>query len=362
MKFSLLASIALLSVAISACSSSTQSFSPGGAISAGKVASSMDSWHRSLTQNRLPGAGCFKATYPSTQWMRVACATPPHLLYPVPPSRRPGYRGVRPANVGNGNDFTADASPHLISQAIGAFPKVRGVKTVESEGCCGEQGSNSYTLQLNSYFFPSAACGTISNCDGWEQFVLENPPGAGQAFLFIQDWLIGTKGPLSGCPAGQGWEFADGGCVQNSPNSVQIPNISITDLGQLIETGVASLSGDSVYLSVGKTEYGMQNVQGDGITDLAANWMGAEFNVIGNAGGDIADFNAGSRITVRLETDTGVKAKPTCPAHSGTTGEQNNLFFVAAPTRVGRAQYPSIEFKMSSTSGGTATCDTRRAL
>jgi hypothetical protein len=359
MNFSRLASIAFLSVALSACSSSAPFPSgSGGTTSAGKLAGSLDSWHSSLIQNRLPGAGCFKAVYPSTQWMRIACSTPPRLWYPVPPWRRPG---IRPANVGDGLDYTADTNPHLISQAIGAFPKVKGVKSVETEGQ-GQDGLNSYTLQLNSYFFPTAACDSISNCDGWEQFVFENPPGAGDASLFIQDWLIGTKGPLSGCPADEGWEYADGGCVQNSPFGVSIPNVSITDLGQVIETGEAALSGDSVYLSVDKTEYGMQNVQSDGVTDLAAHWMGAEFNVVGNAGGSIADFNSGSRITVSLQADTGLKAKPTCPADTGTTGESNNLFFVPAPKRAVKLEYPSIEFTMDSKVGGTPSCDTRRAL
>jgi hypothetical protein len=261
-------------------------------------------------------------------------------------------------NVGNGNDFTADTNPHLISKAIGEFPKVKGVKSVVSEGCCGEQGTNSYTLQLNSYFFTSAACGSIKNCVGWEQFVFENPPGASQAALFIQDWLVGTAGSLSGCPPGKGWQFVGIGCVQNSPLAVYIPNVAIKDLGQLLETGEAASSGDSVFLAVGGTDYGMKNIQGDGITDLAAHWEGAEFNVIGNAGGDVADFNAGSKITVNLQTDTGSKKMPTCPADSGTTGESNNLFFTHAPKAPAKLRYPSIEFSMTSTSGGTATCDT----
>jgi hypothetical protein len=360
LNFSRLVSIAVLSAALSACSSFTQSFAPAGTVanSAGKSASSIDSWHRLLAQNRLPGAGCFKATYPSTEWDRIACSTPPRLWFPVPPSRRSKLAQA----VGDGNDFTADAHPNLISTGLGAFPKVKGVKSVISEGCCGLQGLNSYSLQLNSYFFQTSACGDIPNCAGWEQFVFSNPPvGSGQAALFIQDWLVPTKGSgLSGCPPSEGWEYVGIGCVQNSPYAVSIPNVSITDLNLLIETGTASSSGDSIYLSVDRTEYGMQNIQGDGITDLAAHWEGAEFNVIGNAGGDIAEFNTGSKITVSLQTDTGLTKKPTCPADSGTTGESNNLFFVRAPKKPAKLQYPSIEFTMSSKSIGRATCDTVR--
>jgi hypothetical protein len=264
---------------------------------------------------------------------------------------------MRSQSVGNGHDFTEDTTPNLISTAIGAFPKVKGVTSVKTVGN-GLDGTNSYTLQLNSYFFQTVACGNLQNCEGWEQFVFENPPGASKAQLFIQDWLVATRGSFSSCPPGKGWQNVGIGCVQNSPTSVPIPNVSITNLGQLIETGAAAATGDSVFLSVGTTAYGMQNIQSDGITDLSAHWMGAEFNVVGNAGGSIADFNAGSKITVSLQANDGVLVKPTCPANTGTTGESNNLFFVKAPLRPAKLQFPSIEFTMASTSTGTLSCDT----
>jgi hypothetical protein len=357
----------ILSGALSACSNSTQSLTPAGTVTNSTrnqsvvQSAELELWHRSLARNPLPGPGCFQTSYPSTAWQRVACSTPPHLLYPVSAVRRHAMEAFA-QNVGNGADYTANTSPHLISTAVGAFPKVSDVTKVQSVtnplfGCCGENGPNSYTLQLNSYFFSTSACGNIQNCAGWEQFVYENPPfGNGQ--LFIQDWLIPIKGNgLSGCPPGKGWEFADGGCVQNSLFGVNVPNLPIKSLGKFVETGTASSSGDSIFLAVGSTEYGMQNVQSDGITDLKAHWKGAEFNVIGNAGGDIAKFNKGAKITVSLQTDTGLTTAPKCPANSGTTGESNNLNFVAAPANPPKLQYPSIEFTMSSARGATPSCD-----
>jgi hypothetical protein len=296
------------------------------------------------------------ARYPSTQWNRIACSTPPRLWFPVPPSRR---KGLEP-NVGDGNDYTADTTPNLISMAIGAFPKVKDVVSVTSKGCCGEGGLNSYSLQLNSDFFETSACGGMPNCVGWEQFVYSNPPGTGQGALFIQDWLVSTKGSFSSCPPSAGWENVGIGCVQNSPYGVNIPNVSITDLKQIVETGAAASTGDSIYMSVGTTEYGMKNVQSDGITDLSQHWEGAEFNVIGNGGGDVADFTGKSHITVSIQTDTGQTTAPSCPPNSGTTGESNNLFFVSAPKKATKLEYPSIEFAMSSESGGKPSCDTAR--
>jgi hypothetical protein len=322
-------------------------------------AGSRNAWVHSLTRTPLPGAGCYKASFPSMAWSRIACSTPPHLLYPVP---RGHHHGIQPNTVGDGNDYTANTAPNVMSSAIGSFPAVTGVTSVKSVenpafGAGGDNGTNSYTLQLNSSFFSTAACNGESNCAGWEQFVYENPPGTSKASLFIQDWLIPAN--LSGsikCPKSKGWESADGGCVQNSASSVSIPNQSITKLGSMVETGDAASSGDSVYLAVGSTMYGMK-VQSDSITDLAANWTGAEFNVIGNAGGDVADFNSGSSITVRLETNTGKTTAPSCPANSGTTGESNNLNFGAAPSNPTELSYPSIEFTMSSSASGTASCD-----
>jgi hypothetical protein len=342
---------AALLIALSACSNSTSTFAPAGA--SNETASSLGAWHDALVQKGLPAAGCFSATYPSIRWNRMQCATPPRLWFPVPRSHS---KGVHP-NVGDGQDYTIDTSPHVISKAIGAFPMVKGVKSVTSEGCCGEQGLNSYSLQLNSQFFQTAACGSLANCLGWEQFVYSNPPGTSQGALFIQDWLVATQGSFANCPPSAGWQDVGIGCVQNSPFGVYIPNVAATDLQKVVETGVAASDGDSIYLSVGTNEYGMKNVQSDGITDLAAHWQSAEFNIIGNGGGDVADFAGKSHVTISIAADTGHKTAPTCPADSGTTGESNNLFFASAPKKPALTKYPSIEFTMVSQSGRKASCD-----
>lgn len=362
MKYARQSAGAILAVALSACSSLTQSFQPSGSgpASSGARAASVDAWHVALTRDQLPGAGCFEATYPSTQWKQIDCSPAPHHWYPLP--RSPRKRAVQ--TIGDGFDFTADTTPHLISKAIGTFPVVQGVKRVRSVGCCGVQGLNSYTLQLNSQFFPTATCGSIPYCGGWEQFVFENPPHSRRGFLFIEDWLVPMpieRGSLSGCPPNAGWEYVGIGCVQNS-QAVRIPNVSIKDLSQVVETGRAAMSGDSIYLSVGGTEYGMRKIQSDGIVDLAANWEGAEFNIVGDAGGDVANFNRGSTITASLQTDTGLQKKPTCLPDSGTTGETNNLSFVNAPPNPPQLRYPSIEFTMSSSSTGTSSCDEVKGL
>lgn len=321
-------------------------------------------WRVSMQHAGLPAAGCFKAEYPATHWTRIACGKPPNLLYPVPRHARRAH-----TNVGNGNDYTVQTGAHKITEAVGSFPAVSGVTKVHSTpnpafGFACNCGPNSYTLQLNSSFFSTAACNGEANCAGWSQFVYENPPGTSKGELFIQDWLLPAN--LSGsikCPKGAHWQSANGACVQNSPFAVLIPNQKITALGTMVETGQAASTGDSVFLSIGATQYGMKNVQSDGITDLSTNWTGAEFNVVGNAGGSVAVFNSGSTITVNVQADDGVLTAPTCKAKSGTTGESANLKFVAAPAGPPAQTFPSIEFKESNASGlGSASCDAIAAI
>ncbi len=328
-------------------------------------------WRRAAIQTALPGTGCYQATYPSYAWTAVACSRPPNILYPLRHSALVRAEAASGQNVGNGADFTADVKPRTMSESIGSFPVVTGVTSVKSvpnpifPPGGGDNGVNSYTLQLNSYFFASTSCGTIKNCLAWEQFVFENPPGTAGGFLFIQDWLVPTvAGGLSGCPPNKGWTFVDGGCVQNSPLALQFTSsISIKNLSRLEVTGFAGTTSDSIFLSLGSTVFRANNIQSDAITHLRGHWSGSEFNVIGNGGGDILDFNAGSTVEVRLEAATGVITAPTCPVNTGTTGESNNLNFVHAPASPTKLALPSILFTMSNRTGlGTRSCDAVAAI
>ena len=86
--------------------------------------------------------------------------------------------GNRDQTVGNGADFVAQApSGHVFSLALGSFPTVTGVKSEKSVGVAafgdgGVLGNNEYTLQVNTNFFHSAACGSFANCLAWQQYVL----------------------------------------------------------------------------------------------------------------------------------------------------------------------------------------------
>ncbi len=300
-------------------------------------------WRASMHQVPAPGKGCFHASYPSTEWDEVECVA------------APGYRSALPREagreqtVGNGFDYVAQApSGHLFSSVIGSFPIVTGVTSEKSVGVAafgdgGILGKNEYTLQVNTNFFHSAACGSFSGCFAWQQYVMStNTPVSltsnrlsGNTEVFIEYWLInyGVDNGSDICPKG----FLDAGadaegpgddCIQNTPATVvakgQIP---ITDLANLKLSGTAKSGGTDAATVTFGTEAFTATVA-DNLTDIASGWSQAEFNVLGNAGGSRADFNSGSSIEVYMAVTDGSTTAPTCIPPSdidGTTGETNNL-------------------------------------
>ncbi len=317
-----------------------------------------DAWRTSLMRTAFPGDGCFKVSFPSTAWVRAACATPPNLVF-----WNPARHGIRPDNVGDGTDFVAETTndKDKISSAVGSFPTIAGVKTEKSVGGEGGLlGTNSYSLQLNSNFFSSLTCkdAHLPSCLGWEQFVYENPPNSSQSYLYIQYWLIHEGQPFTHCPSQHNWHLLNGYCYTNSRRAVTLPNQPITNLANVSETGNADLSGDSIYISTGTDMYGMK-VKNGPITDLANDWLRSEFNVFGDGGGSTAKFNSGSTVTTSIEINDGLSTAPSCPADSGTTAEGNTLSFVRAPAHGSQLKFPSVLFTESNVrGGGRASCDT----
>jgi len=317
---------------------------------------------RCITQPH-PRKGVFEASYPSIGWEKVECA------------EAPGYRSALPKITnredvtGNGFDYVAQApSGHLFTSVVGSFPTVTGVKTEKSVGVPafgdgGILGTNEYTLQVNTNFFHSAACGSFSGCIAWQQYVMSTKTPVSltsnqltnKTEVFIEYWLInyGVDNGSNICPSG----FIDGGadaegpgddCVQNTP-AAAIANgqLPITDLASLKLSGSATAGGtDAATVTFGGKAF-TATVK-DSFTDIARGWSRAEFNVLGNAGGSEAVFNTGSTITAKIAVSDGSTTAPTCvpPADiDGTTGETNNLTLGSCTATSGSA--PSIEFTES---------------
>jgi hypothetical protein len=320
-------------------------------------------WRDSMHRINVPGEGCFHASYPSTKWEAIECAAAPgyRSALPQPVNRSLG----REQTVGNAVDYVAQTpSGSLFSLVAGSFPTVTGVTSEKSVGVAafgdgGILGTNEYTLQVNTNFFHSAACGSFKNCLAWQQYVLStNTPVSltsdgltGDTEVFIEYWLIDYgSSRRSSCPSG----FINGGadaegpgvdCVQNTAATLiakgQIP---ITDLSGLTLSGSATSGGTDAAKVTFAGEAFSITVK-DSLTDIASGWSQAEFNVFGNAGGSEAEFNTGVSVTAKVALTDGSTTAPTCVSPSkddGTTGETNNLTLGSCTATGGSS--PSIQF------------------
>jgi hypothetical protein len=290
-----------------------------------------------MSRAPMPKKGCFKATYPNTDWQSVPCKTAP--LVPYPPAR-----GPRSDNVGNGDDYAAQVSG-FISSAEGSFDSVTGV-TSESGDVDGVAPpvANTFSLQLNANFFGTSVCDgakTPSSCFGWQQFVYSN-----SGFAFMQYWLINWD---TTCPAG--WFTYEHDCYTNS-DSVSVPVQTIAELAQLTLTGNAAAGGlDTISLSTGSEVYTASGE--DSMVNLALGWQEAEFNIFGDCCATQAIFNSGSSLVVATSVDDGTTNAPSC-VEDGFTGETNNLNLIAPCSPIGGAS-PAIMFTENLDTGGSPT-------
>jgi len=278
-----------------------------------------------------PQAGCFEANYPSTVWQPTQCVAAPLI----------------PLTVGNGNDEVAKApSGKLIGRSIGSFKSVTGL-TSETDVCVGPppfctsggEGSNSYSLQVNSQLFATNTaytndepllCISPSNVCAWEQFVLETSPG-GFSGIYIQYWLINYHSwygdcPSTGPPGGSAWTATGGDCYANSA-AAAVSSEPASKLAQLSLGAYANQNGaghDKVNFCVSGSCHVV--VLTDQVLNLYKYWKDSEFNVIGFGDGSRAEFNSGTKITVvnTLKSPTDGLLKPSC-VNTGYTGETNNL-------------------------------------
>ncbi|MGD0190011.1 MAG: hypothetical protein ABSD74_04640 [Rhizomicrobium sp.] len=286
------------------------------------AAQAADTWSTTIAKTAVPHAGCFHASYPSTEWKQVACQPAPSILF-LPSN------GLGSQTVGNGHDYAIEVSGTLISSALGSFPKVK-VKTETGEG-----QANNYSLQLNSNFMSgSPACdgaSNPSNCLAWLQFIYSS----GEHAVFMQYWLINYDAT---CPAG--WNSDGGDCYKNS-SAVAAPLQVIKQLKYLSLSGTAVSGGlDTVVLTTKTDAY--TTTGEDTVTYLSGYWTASEFNIVGDGGGSQAVFNAGTKITDQIDVTDGLTTAPTCESNAGTTGETNNLN-LGACTAAGGAT-PSISF------------------
>lgn len=310
--------------------------------------------------------GCFRATYPQTQWESIPCVTAPVQPYAPKSSRQFLHKGalrspVQTETVGNGTDYSAAVSGARLTFAQGSFDSVSGLTSENGNGT-----ANLYSLQLNASPFATSVCTAAlgPNCQGWQQF-LYTPEFVGSTAydVYIQYWLLF----VTQCPGG--WTASSGGCFKNS-SAVSVPNgvNAITNLSNLTLSGSIASGSDTATLASGTTIYKMS--ASDSVLNLAGGWDYAEFNIFGAGGGNQATLNNGSTLVVRTTVDNGSLTAPACLL-SGETAETNNLNLVnpccpyagIAASGTSSGMRPSIAFvESNATSFPVVTCSNRPPL
>ncbi len=294
-----------------------------------------DAWRKSISRKPLPKKGCFKASYPATDWLEMTCTKAPERPYPP-------AKGQRPDKVGNGNDDSAHVTG-IISWAEGSFTSVTGVQSDSDSS-----GESDFSLQLNTEFFNSPACSSAANpsdCLGWQQFIYSN-----SGVAFMQYWLLNYN---KSCPSG--WNSYGSDCWTNSSTAASVPTQPVSNLVNLTVTASAGSGGlDSVVFSSGTDTYTAS--EDDTMLDLAKVWNTAEYNIVGDCCATETTFNSGSNgstIVVKTAVDWGNSGAPSC-ANQGFTGETNNLNLVSPCCPYGGLE-PNIQF-METNAGHTGTC------
>jgi len=289
----------------------------------------LTAWRKSMARVRLPHKGCFKTSYPNSEWHEVPCTAAPERSYPP----RLLY------TVGSAVDFSAVVAGHIAS-ATGSFDAVN----VTSENNSGSP--DTYSLQLNSEYFVSPACAGSANpnvCKGWQQFIYSTT----LASAFIEYWLIDYAAP---CPAG--WNQVSVHCIKNS-TAIPVAAEPIANLLQLSLTGTASAGGSDT-LMISTSGGDLSAMYQDDELSLAQGWKLAEFGIFGDGGGSDATFNAGATMAVRTTVDDGTMSAPTCVLE-GFTSETNNLNLVPPCCPYGGA-FPAVVFWLSNNPGATSSC------
>jgi hypothetical protein len=265
-------------------------------------------WRDTIVRSPPSKAGCFHVSYPNTTWETVDCGPAPTRLY------RPRHGAIPRETVGDDTDYVAQSSG-TISQSVGSFPSATGTA-----------GVTSYSLQLNSNDMSgSAACGSVSGCKSWQQFVY----AAGEQIAFIQSWLIG----IGTCPTGGSWIVNGNDCYMNS-TTVSVPLIASDQLTQVQMSGTAAAGNDSMVFTNGGDAYSASTP--DSTTNLSTGWSAAEFNIFGDGNSSAVTFQPGASISVNVSITGG---SPTCQSGAGTTGETNNLTLGSCTVSGGAIQF-----------------------
>ncbi|GLQ89768.1 hypothetical protein GCM10007898_33430 [Dyella flagellata] len=241
--------------------------------------------------------------------------------------------------IGNGvGDFVANATGGPISLAEGSFPAITNLIEINDP----VNGSNTYSLQLNSNFFTVTDSSVCNDCTGWVQFVYQNMPNSGVAYGSL--WYILLN--QTSCPS-SAWELYYGNCFLSY--YVSVPMQPIAGLSNIRVYGQTANGTDSMTVAVGSTLYTVN--QPSVLGDFSSAWQSAEYNIFGVGSYAAVGFNDGVSFSVLTSIANGTTNAPSCSSTS-YTGETSALN-LTSPCSTNGGTLPSISFTEGN-GGGTA--------
>ena len=209
-----------------------------------------------------------------------------------------GTAAPGPLAVGGGvsGSIVSVAYPNdTLAFAQGYFPQVMGVRSISS---ADGDNNNTYSLQLNTNTFSTAACNGAAdpaNCSGWQQFLYQNDTGN----VHMEYWLVHYG---NACDTNNGWIQSGDSCYKDSAYAY-VGAQPISNLSTLEVTGTAFSSQDTVYFYYLKSGlWNIKSVSQNSVLGLAQGWKFAEYNIFADGWPDnTATFNPGSSIVVAMD-------------------------------------------------------------
>ena len=324
-------------------------------------------WSQAIKHTAVPRAGCFHASYPALTWQKVRCGRLPHPRdHENPPHGASAQFGPLPqvgseVGGGHGGVFSAKVPTGTITSAVGSIPSVSAGATEEDGGT-----AEKFSLQMNSNTFSGPPeCGTISGCEGWEQFIYSSSLNE----VFIEFWLLNHQKPKEGnkCPKGWSWlgpakkeeeEYLEADCnLKSELTTLPGGPLKVSGLTGATLEGRANIGGlDSVVLV---TAGGSAVASGaPNLLDLYKGWQVTEFAVLGDFNGTKANFSSNTTLTVKtgVRPSTLSDAAPEC-VNTSFTAESNNLTAEGTPALLAQP-LPTVASQQTNGTASAASCAT----
>ncbi|GGA93422.1 hypothetical protein GCM10011491_21940 [Brucella endophytica] len=311
----------------------------------------LKAWREEMQNIVPPGPGCYHSKYPSKALNEIPCIKT-STTEPAPPVPKVSKRASKIVDGGSDNYFFEPgivSSSSYLSYATGSFPSVTDVKSVTSVGGTGDSKlDGQYSLQLNTNYFTTQACGNAPECYGWQQFMYQNQGSSGGGEVTVRSWLVNYP---EKCLSDWTRQDKDGQPSCYMEEMGPAPLIPVTQLTDVTLTGYVNKSNTGQNVAILQFGPEQVTVSRDNYLGLGSDWTQAEFNIFGVDDETKAEFDPGASMTVKLNAQYNVGRfyylSPKCIRSESTAAESNNLTLGDCIADKGGELHPYIQFTQS---------------